>query len=87
MVIDTSLYHAMELTGTIAFACSGAMMAMKRKLDLLGILVLALTTSFGGGIIRDIMIGQTPPSLFLDLSQAWVVCWIGITLFVIFKMQ
>ena len=87
MVFDTSLYNAMELTGTIAFACSGAMMAMKRKLDLLGVLVLALTTSFGGGIIRDILIGQTPPSLFLDFSQAWVVCWISLCMFVIFKMN
>ena len=87
MVIESSLYAAMELTGTIAFACSGAMIAMKRKLDLLGIIVLALATSFGGGIIRDVLIGQTPPSLFLDLTQAWVVCWISLSMFVIFKMR
>lgn len=87
MDVEASLYATMELTGTIAFACSGAMMGMKRKLDLLGIIVLALTTSFGGGIIRDILIGQIPPALFLDFSQAWVVCWISLTMFVIFKMR
>ena len=87
MFFGASLYSTMELIGTIAFACSGAMLAMKRKLDFLGIIVLSITTSFGGGIIRDILIGQTPPFLFLDLSQAWVVCWISISMFVIFKMN
>lgn len=87
MIYASSIYSAMELFGTIAFACSGAMIAMKRKLDLLGVILLSLTTSFGGGIIRDILIGQTPPSLFLDLSHAWIVCWISLSMFVIFKMN
>lgn len=87
MSFDSSLYLTMEITGTIAFACSGAMIAMKRKLDLLGVIVLALATSFGGGILRDIMLGQTPPAIFTNLTQSYVVCWISISLFVIFKMN
>ena len=44
----------------IAFASSGAMAAVKRRLDYLGIVVLGVTTAIGGGILRDILSGQTP---------------------------
>ena len=77
----------MELVGTMAFACSGAMIAMQRRLDLLGVFILAITTSFGGGILRDVLIGQLPPSLFTDLTYAYIVCWLSLSMFVIFKMN
>lgn len=77
----------MELVGTMAFACSGAMIAMQRRLDLLGVFILAITTSFGGGILRDMLIGQLPPSLFTDLTYAYIVCWLSLSMFVIFKMN
>lgn len=54
-----------ELIGTIAFACSGAMVAIRKQLDLLGVLVLGVITAVGGGMIRDVMIGMTPPLMFL----------------------
>ncbi|MGL5434711.1 MAG: trimeric intracellular cation channel family protein [Lachnospiraceae bacterium] len=53
-----------ELIGTIAFACSGAMVAIRKQLDLLGVLVLGVITAVGGGMLRDILIGITPPALF-----------------------
>lgn len=55
----------MELIGTIAFACSGAMLAIRKKLDLLGIVVLGVVTAVGGGMLRDILIGIHPPTLFI----------------------
>ena len=55
-----------ELIGTIAFASSGAMVAIRKRLDLFGVLVLGATTAVGGGIIRDIILQITPPSSFQD---------------------
>lgn len=55
----------MEMVGTVAFAFSGAMVAIRKELDLLGVLVLGVTTAVGGGMIRDILIGIHPPVLFV----------------------
>ena len=52
----------MEWIGTVAFAASGALVAIKKGLDYYGIGVLALVTAIGGGIIRDIMINRDLPS-------------------------
>ena len=53
----------LELIGTVAFAASGALTAMKKHMDLLGIIVLGVVTAIGGGIIRDLILGATPPSV------------------------
>ncbi len=54
----------LELIGTVAFALSGAFVAMERQLDYFGIVVLAVTTAVGGGILRDLILGNTPPAAF-----------------------
>ena len=51
----------MEIIGTVAFAMSGAIVAIEKKMDILGVVILGMTTAVGGGIIRDILIGVTPP--------------------------
>lgn len=56
----------LEILGTIAFSVSGAIEAMKKKMDLLGVLVLGMVTAVGGGVIRDIIIGSYPPASFLN---------------------
>ncbi len=55
-----------NLIGTVAFAVSGAMTGLRKKMDMLGVIVLGLTTAVGGGIVRDLMLGITPPSIFFD---------------------
>ncbi|MBP1934441.1 trimeric intracellular cation channel family protein [Ammoniphilus resinae] len=50
-------WDILNIIGTIAFAISGAMIAMEEDYDLLGISVLGLTTAFGGGMIRNVLIG------------------------------
>ncbi|MBO5918533.1 MAG: TRIC cation channel family protein, partial [Oscillospiraceae bacterium] len=52
-----ALFTATELAGTIAFAVSGAMLAVKKRLDIFGILFLGLITALGGGTIRDLLLG------------------------------
>jgi len=56
----------LELIGTIAFAFSGATLAMKRRMDIFGVVVLGASTAVGGGVIRDIILGITPPAMFLN---------------------
>ena len=61
-----------ELTGTFAWAVSGALTAVRREFDMFGIAVLACVTAFGGGVIRDVIIGHGPPAVFTDESFLWV---------------
>lgn len=53
-----------EMIGTVAFAASGALTGQKKQMDLLGICVLGCVTAVGGGIIRDLLLGLTPPKTF-----------------------
>lgn len=59
-----SFIFIMDILGTIAFAISGAMVAIRKEMDLFGVNILAITTAVGGGIIRDLLIGHTPPEMF-----------------------
>ncbi|RKS53366.1 putative membrane protein YeiH [Gillisia mitskevichiae] len=59
-MIDISLFSTFDILGTIAFAISGALAAMSRKLDLFGIFIIAFVTATGGGTVRDILIGNSP---------------------------
>lgn len=59
-MIELSLFNILDLLGTTAFAISGALAAMDRRLDLFGIFIIAFVTAIGGGTIRDILIGNTP---------------------------
>ena len=56
----------LQLIGTVSFAVSGAMTAMRKGMDVLGVTVLGLTTAVGGGILRDLLLGRTPPAIFSD---------------------
>ena len=57
-----------EYIGIIAFALSGAMVAIDKEADLFGVLLMAIFTSFGGGILRDVLLGITPPKFFTELG-------------------
>lgn len=60
------IYFIVEMIGTVAFAISGAMVAIKKKVDIFGVLVLSTVTALGGGIVRDVIIGCLPPRMFSD---------------------
>lgn len=61
----------LELVGTVAFSISGAMTAMKKNMDIFGVMILGLTTAVGGGVIRDLILGITPPATFRDPTYAF----------------
>lgn len=58
------IYFALEIIGTAAFAVSGAMAGIHKKMDIFGVSILGMTTAVGGGILRDLMIGAVPPMAF-----------------------
>lgn len=62
--MENSIIFAIEIIGTIAFASSGAMLGIRKNLDIFGVVVLGLCVAVGGGIVRDIILGLTPPSAF-----------------------
>ena len=74
----------MEIIGPIAFASSGALTAMKRNMDIFGVNVLAIITSVGGGCMRDLIIGRTPPVMFIRPVYAVVAMITCNLLFLIF---
>ncbi|MET9263063.1 trimeric intracellular cation channel family protein [Amycolatopsis sp. NPDC004079] len=56
------LLTALEFLGLVAFAASGALAAVRARLDVFGVVVVGLTTALGGGIIRDVLLGIHPPT-------------------------
>lgn len=62
--MSASLYLTFEIIGTIAFSISGAILGVKKRMDILGVIILGLTTAVGGGILRDLLLGITPPNTF-----------------------
>ena len=54
----------LDIIGTLAFAVSGAMLGIRKGMDIFGVNILAVTTAVGGGCIRDLLIGDTPPVMF-----------------------
>lgn len=70
-----------ELAGTMAFAASGAMTGMKKDMDIFGICILSLTTAVGGGVVRDLILGNTPPATFRNPIYATVAIATALVLF------
>ena len=66
--MDTSsAYLVLDLTGTFAFALNGALTAIRvARLDIVGVVTLGMITAIGGGMIRDVLLGDLPPATFSD---------------------
>ena len=65
--MNTELFMlVMDIIGTVAFAVSGAFAGIRKKMDIFGVNILALLTATGGGIIRDLVTGTTPPAAFTN---------------------
>ena len=67
------MFYTLDILGTIAFAVSGVLIAINKRMDLFGILIIAFVTAVGGGSLRDILIGQTPVSWMKDMTFTYVI--------------
>ena len=72
VVFNPTLEEVLNLVGTFVFAVSGALLAVRKNYDIVGMAVLAGITAIGGGVIRDLVIGAIPPVAFTDSSYFWI---------------
>ena len=79
--LQRTLVLVLDLCGTFAFAVSGAMAAVRRRLDLFGVLVVSFAASTFGGISRDVLIGSTPPAAIQDWRYLAVAAAAGVVTF------
>ena len=74
----------MDLLGTAAFAISGVLVAMEKRLDLFGVFIIAFVTAVGGGTLRDLLIGNTPVAWMLE--STYIITIVGtVILAIIFR--
>ena len=82
-----SLFTAsFDLMGSFVFALSGALVGVRRKMDIFGVLVLAIVTAFGGGSLRSILIGDLPIPFLKDIRYI-VACIIATVIVFVFREQ
>ena len=80
------MFYILDLLGTMAFAISGVLTAINKKMDPFGVFVIALVTAVGGGTLRDVLIGRTPVGWMVDLNYVYMIV-LGYTLAVIFRKK
>ena len=67
------MFYTIDILGTMAFAISGVLIAMEKRMDLFGILIIAFVTAVGGGTLRDLLIGDTPVNWMRDITFTYVI--------------
>ena len=76
------IFFILEIVGTVAFAISGAIVGIQKKMDIFGVSILGLTTAVGGGILRDLILNITPPAAFVDPVFAVTAIVVSILFFI-----
>ena len=76
-----TLVLTLDLIGTFVFALSGATAGARRRLDIFGVLVLSFVAANSGGIVRDVLIGATPPAAISDWRYLAVSMLAGVAIF------
>lgn len=71
----------LELMGSFAFSVSGAMVGLRKNMDIFGVCILGLTTAVGGGMVRDLVLGNTPPATFRNPVYAAVALAAALAIF------
>jgi len=66
-------FQTLDILGTIAFAISGVLVAMNKRMDPFGVLIIAFVTAVGGGTLRDVMVGIEPVSWMRNMTFVYVI--------------
>ncbi|HET9048388.1 MAG TPA: TRIC cation channel family protein [Chiayiivirga sp.] len=77
----STILMTFDLIGTFVFALSGATLAVRQRLDLFGVIVLACAAAVSGGIVRDVLIGAQPPTALADWRYLAVAIAAGVLTF------
>ena len=86
MISFDQIFLLGEWIGTAAFAVSGAMVAIEKKTDIFGVMLLAVFTALGGGTIRDVLIGHFPPRMFSNGQYVLLAMFCALAVFVIARI-
>ena len=65
--------ETIDILGTIAFSISGVLVALDKRMDAFGVLIIAFVTAVGGGTLRDVMIGVHPVSWMTNMTYVYVI--------------
>lgn len=79
-------FEVTEFVGIIAFAISGAMISISRRMDIFGVIFLGLVTALGGGAIRDLFLGVIPPRNFFNFEHLLCALLTSATVFILAKI-
>lgn len=71
-----------EYLGSVAFAASGALVGIKKRMDVFGVMILGLTTACAGGVLRDLILGVTPPLMFVNPVYAVIAMITALLMFI-----
>lgn len=74
-------FQIVDILGTIAFAISGVLIALNKRMDPFGVFIIAFVTAVGGGTLRDVLIGTTPVSWMTNMTSVYVI--LGSTVFAV----
>jgi uncharacterized membrane protein YeiH len=81
-----SIFDFLDLLGTAAFAISGALFAIKKRMDTFGVLIIAFVTAVGGGTLRDVLIGADRITWMKDLNYIYVI-FISVFFAIVFRKK
>ena len=84
--MDT-VFFIFEILGVISFALSGALVALRADMDILGVCTLGIITAIGGGITRDILLGVTPPASLINPLNAIIAIAVSVFIFLPFMQK
>lgn len=73
----------LETIGIVAFAISGALMGVKKRHDLFGVTFMGIITALGGGALRDVLIGNTPPVMFQNYRYVAIAAGVSLLTFAV----
>ncbi len=78
-----SIILILEIIGTIAFAVSGSMVSINKRLDIFGVIFCAVVTALGGGVLRDMLLANLPPVMFREYIYVIVALITAFATFII----
>lgn len=81
----TAILQSLDYLGTFAFGLSGAMVGVRKGMDVFGIVVLSTVTAIGGGTVRDTMLGRTPIFWMTDPTYLCLAVLAGLIPFVAYR--
>ncbi len=83
--MQATVIEVLVWLGTITFAATGALAALEKRFDLVGVVVLGAVTAIGGGSVRDLVVGEVPPPALRDEPLLWAIVATSVVVFALHR--